>query len=373
MSPGSAAAPGARLVLFDVAHLYYLPQFLPICRELRRRGGEAELVIYADQPDAEAARAAAVASGVRFTECASLDDALRHYREREPDWIVFGNSYRDLAKLPGGTRTAMVNHGAGIKSAGYAPEMNAMDVRFVEGRHHFDVLREMYPQRHFVHAGFAKLDPLINGEQPALPLAELGLDPGRPTVLYAPTFYPSSMDRMADSLPGDLAGCNLLVKLHHFSLTKSRYRSHVDKTARWARSPNVYVAGAGDYSLAPFLQSADLLISDASTTLFEAAALDKPVVWCDFITFRWTYRGILSFRRRARMDQRMDRFADIARHAGRYAELAGAVREQLEHPEMFRARRAQYAELLLGPCDGKASQRIVSYLIGESSAAHDRG
>ena len=66
------------------------------------------------------------------------------------------------------------------------------------------------------------------------------------------------------------------------------------------------LAKADDYSLLPFLKSADLMISDASSAIIEFAALNKPVLWCTFLQLRWNYRGIFSYRFKARMDKDYD-------------------------------------------------------------------
>jgi len=351
-------------VAFDIAHLYYLPQYLPICHELQRRGAVCELIVYADEERSAVLERAVTEAGLPSHWVADENEALAHYTESCPDWVVFGNRFRPLDELPVSVRTAMVNHGAGVKVAGYSDQMNRMTVRFAEGVHHFEALREDFPNRQFVLAGFPKLDPVINGEQAALDLEKLGLDPEKPTLLYAPTFYPSSIENMAESWPAELPEFNILIKLHFFSYVKSQYRQQLAKAQRWGQHPNASLAPVDDYSLSPYLQTAGLLISDASTALFEAAALDKPVIWCDFVRLRWTYRGPLSFRYRKRMDPRMQQYYDIARHVACYRDLCAAIREQHDSPEMFAAKRKAYSDQLLGPCDGRAAVRIVDYLCG---------
>jgi hypothetical protein len=355
-------------VAFDIAHLYYLPQYLPICHELQRRGAACELVVYTDEERSAILKQAIVDTGLPSHWVASENEALAYYTRSRPDWVVFGNSFGPLDEMPASVRTAMVNHGAGVKVAGYSNQMNRMTVRFAEGAHHFEALREDFPDRRFVLAGFPKLDPIINGEQPALDLAALGLDPGKPTLLYAPTFYPSSIENMADTWPAQLPEFNILVKLHFFSYINKRYRHQLKKAQRWDRHPNASLAPLADYSLSPYLQTAGLLISDASTALFEAAALDKPVVWCDFVKLRWNYRGPFRYRYRRRMDPRMQQYYDIARHVARYRDLNAAIREQHESPGMFAAKRKAYSDQLLGPCDGRAAVRIVDYLCGADTS-----
>jgi len=351
-------------VAFDIAHLYYLPQYLPICHELQRRGAVCELVVYADEERTAVLEQAIAEAGLPSHWVASENEALAHYTRARPDWVVFGNRFRPLDDLPADVRTAMVNHGAGVKAAGYSDEMNRMTVRFAEGAHHFEALREDFPDRQFVLAGFPKLDPILNGEQPAIDLVKLGLDPDKPTLLYAPTFYPSSIENVAQSWPAELPEFNILIKLHFFSYVKKQYRRQLDKARRWGEYENASLAPLEDYSLSPYLKTAGLLISDASTALFEAAALDIPVVWCDFVKLRWTYRGPLRFRYRRRMDARMQQYYDIARHVAHYRDLCPAIREQHQSPEMFAVKRKAYSEQLLGPCDGRAAVRIVDYLCG---------
>ncbi len=193
-------------------------------------------------------------------------------------------------------------------------------------------LRKLYPEARLETVGFAKLDPLFDGpgkEQLDFDLAEYGLDPARPTLLYAPTFYPSSIERMPRDLPVQLADCNLLLKPHQFTFTKRNYRHQLRKLERWAEAENTVLLKPDQLSLLPFMKVADLMISDASSALFEFAALDRPVVWCDFIKYRLGHRGIFRKRREKRMDIAMNAFADIAAHAARPGDIAGIVRAEL--------------------------------------------
>ena len=77
---------------------------------------------------------------------------------------------------------------------------------------------------------------------------------------------------------------------------------------------------------------ADVLISDASSALFEFAALNKPVIWCDFLKLRWSYRGIFSFRFKKRMDQDYGEYAAVAVHARSFKNLQLLVEQQLANP-----------------------------------------
>ena len=63
------------------------------------------------------------------------------------------------------------------------------------------------------------------------------------------------------------------------------------------------------------------------------------------------------------MDQDYGEYANIAVHAKNYKSLKSLVVEQLENPESFSDIRLELAEKLAGKLDGKASERIVNYLV----------
>jgi CDP-glycerol glycerophosphotransferase (TagB/SpsB family) len=146
-------------------------------------------------------------------------------------------------------------------------------------------------------------------------------------------------------------------------LSKAKYSKQRDLLNHWASYSHVYLAKVEDYSLVPFMASADLLISDASSALFEFAAINKPVIWCDFLKLRWSYRGIFSYRFKRRMDLDYGEYADIAVHAKTYQQLGTLVEQQIHQPNMLEKTRLALANKLAGELDGKASERIINYLI----------
>lgn len=359
------------LIFFDVPHLYYLPQFLPIYRELRARGLPGLEVVFVFYTRIDSAEMTQILKDAVATEqlpaqwVGTLEDGLAFYKTRQPRWIIFGKGYKYLDDLPATCNTAMVNHGAGIKSSHQNIDACRFSIRFTEGPYQLQQLKKHYPPGNYIDVGFSKLDPLFRNEPVAgsLNLSALGLDPTKKTLLYAPTFYPSSIELFADDWPRQFSNYNLIVKPHFFTHSKKRYHAQRRKLALWKTAVNVHVATAAEYSLLPFFALADVLISDASTALFEFAALNKPVVWCDFLKLRWTYRGLFAFRHTRRMDQDILVYADIAAHAPAYNQLLSIVERQLAQPQEHEKQRLAYAEQLLGRCDGRVSERIVDSLL----------
>ncbi len=352
------------MICFDVLHPYYLPQYLPVKDELIKRGETAHFIVYRN-PEQQAALDALVSQhqlNVQWVN--NAEEALAFYLENKPKWVIFGNSFDASSKLKGISKTALMQHGIGPKACYYTVSESDMDVRFVEGEYRLNRLQQLFPSKTFIDTGYAKLDPILQGCEKGLDLKAIGLDPSKPTLLYAPTFYPSSIEKMAKQWPEHFAEYNILLKPHYFSLSKAGYKKQKQLLEFWASFDNVYLAPVEETNLVPFMASADLLISDASSALFEFAALDKPVVWCDFYHLRWSYRGIFKFRFNKRMDNDLYRYAGVAAHAETYGNLKAVVDEQLINPDLFAPQRAKYTQELAGRVDGLASKRIVNYLLG---------
>lgn len=293
------------------------------------------------------------------------DHALEQYIEDRPDWIIFGNNFKHVARLPHSTRTAMLYHGIGIKDCYYNAILNKMDVRFVEGPYREKEIHKRTPEANIVATGFAKLDPVFKTNN-TYKLPD-NLDPSKKTLLYAPTFYPSTIENIPANWPAAFAEFNIIIKPHEFSLTNPKYFKQRIRINEWNKFDNVYVAKIEEFSLVPFMQYADILISEASSALFEFAALDKPVIWCDFIKLRWSYRGIFNYRFKKRMDQSIMQYSHIAAHVPTYKKLYSTIINELNNPETHAADRKAITHEILGHIDGKAAQRVCDYLLANIS------
>lgn len=353
------------MICFDALHPYYLPQYIPVMHELLARGEQVHFIIYRSAEQQAVLNALVEQYQLPTTWVDNEEQALAFYLEHKPAWVIFGNTFDNVTKLKGCCRTALMQHGIGPKACYYTVSDSDFDVRFVEGEYRLKRLQQMFPSKQFIDTGYAKLDPIVQGKEHGLDIATLGLDPAKKTLLYAPTFYPSSIENMAKDWPAEFSEYNILIKPHYFSLSKSAYKKQKQLLVHWASFDNVYLATAEQANLLPFMASADLLISDASSALFEFTALDKPVVWCDFYHLRWSYRGIFKFRFNRRMDADLYRYADVAAHAASYKELKMVVDQQIAEPDSFAPQRAKYTYELAGTVDGLCSLRIVNFLLAE--------
>ena len=132
--------------------------------------------------------------------------------------------------------------------------------------------------------GMPKVDCLVDGTfNRDHVLLDLGLDPLRPTVLYAPTWSPaSSLNAIGTDLVQALGRMpvNLIVKLHDRSRDgRARYSGAVDWVARLTPLlPKGRGVIAPGHDISPYLVASDLLITDHSSAGFEFLLQDRPLV-----------------------------------------------------------------------------------------------
>ncbi|MCS5587711.1 MAG: CDP-glycerol glycerophosphotransferase family protein [Porticoccaceae bacterium] len=350
-------------VFFDVQELYYLPQYLPIHHELIKRGqGNTTFIFHHGKFDTVIENIIEK-ENLNHVWVDNKAEANKYYQTQKADWIFFSNTFPFLDEVHKVSKSVQIGHGIGPKASYYAQSDTPTTVRFVEGEYRTSRLKSMYPNNKFVDVGFCKLDSIINGDVCGFDLESLNLDSNKKTIVYAPTFYPSSLERFAKNFPEDFQEFNIMIKPHYFSLSKEKYRKQRQLLECWAKYDNVYLAKADDYSLVPFMATADLLISDTSSAIIEFAALDKPVIWCNFLKLRWTYRGIFSYRFKKRMDKDYSEYSKVAVRSDSYDSLKNNVKEQILNPKSLSDQRLHYANKMAGALDGKASQRIIDYLL----------
>ena len=352
-------------VYFDIQHLYYIPQYLPVMTELEAKGVNCHFILHQQTLLNDVLIDFVNQHQLNHLWVADKEAARQLYLQDKPEWIIFGNAIEHLQEINQYSKTALMQHGIGPKSCYYEVSKSDFGYRFVEGEHRLKRLQAMFPSKTFINTGYAKLDPIINGSIEKLNLAELGLDPHKKTLLYAPTFYPSSIECLPNDFPAQLQQYNIIVKPHFFSLIKKGYQKQRQRFSEWKKYPNIYIATVSEVSILPFMDCADLMFSDASSTLFEFTALNKPAIWCDFYKVRWAYRGIFKWRLKKRLDPDLEYFSKVAQQVKNTQALYQQIETQLQIPTLKENDRLQMTELLTGKVDGLSSKRIVDYILTE--------
>jgi CDP-glycerol glycerophosphotransferase (TagB/SpsB family) len=342
---------------FYVAYPYYYPHFLPISELFTKYGHEVTYILSSKQ------------NSNNMQEIAQ-ENQLHYTFEMQKlfstsfDVIFFANPFEAVADVK--ALTIIMEHGIGTKSLSFYSAIKDFDVYLVEGTQKYNRIKELYPEHahKLAQVGFSKLDPVvtISHEDKENLYKKYNLDSTKKTILYAPTFFPSSIEKMADTFAQEFADCNILVKPHYLSYERKKYLNHLKKFKLWEAYDNCSILSLKEYSLVPFLILADVMISDESSAMFEFAALDKPVISNRYFKLRWSYY-FMPWKLSKRIDKTKDKYRQMLENASNYQETIQLTREALQHPEKLSLIRQQLIPDLCGALDGKTSLRIYDYVI----------
>ncbi len=203
--------------------------------------------------------------------------------------------------------------------------------------------------------GYAQMDPLFRNEY--LPLS-VALPDNVQCVLYAPTFTEglSSLSQVTPVIESGKLDVDrqLVIKPHPLSFRfqavwMNRLRAYA------ATRDNVHFIEDSAEDIIPYLARADILISDASSVMFQYLALDRPIIAVNnpdrFSTPRYDPDGIEW------------KWRDMASEIENVQGLAELVGHCLEHPKEKQVLRAKYRKSLFGSCtDGHTGRRILTHL-----------
>jgi len=278
------------------------------------------------------------------------------------DVIVTGDIFKDASGY-GDSLLCFLNHGTGIKTILYrllAKHKDTSYAIFVEGEYRKRRIEEFgvkgSSEIHVV--GYPKLDPIFRGEldRDAI-MRTWNLDPARPTVLFAPTYKPTCIDKVREEILPATVDYNLLIKLHHYSW-RGKYAPH------WHHKIYERAVGAYDHArlippeehnIIPFIFVADTMISEASSTIFEFLALGKIGIIFDLDCDRLKHHDGMPI-----LDEDNRRFLEGAFiHIRNPEEIRDAVGQALKPGDEMRARIEKYRNELFYNLDGKASERMV--------------
>ncbi|WP_223670976.1 CDP-glycerol glycerophosphotransferase family protein [Kangiella shandongensis] len=350
-------------LFFDAAYLYYLPHFEPVIEALLKHPNISISVVFTTEPPS------AILESLKrknvTTQVVKPEERLNFYQQQSPDWVIFGHAAEIARELNDICQTALILHGLGPKSTYYNASSAPIQYRFVESESRKNRLQQLYPDKNFVLTGYTKLDPIINDPSIKLDLSSLSLDPDKPTLLYSPTFYPSTIENFPKNWPQEFAEYNILLKPHYLSLIKPAYEKQRDLLQHWATFDNVYLAQESEQNLVPFMATADLMISETSSALFEFIALDKPVIICHFLKLRWGYRGFLKFRLKKRLSDDYQLFQSMGANIDHYRKLKSAVESNLNDHSLYQATRREITQQVVGQVDGLCSQRVAQFIINQ--------
>ncbi|MCK5050845.1 MAG: CDP-glycerol glycerophosphotransferase family protein [Candidatus Cloacimonetes bacterium] len=269
-------------VLFDLKKEYYFNSLQPVYEEMRK-DPEYDIQFYVGKdekrflgifllPQRKQIEERLTKLGLKITNQTSgfdlviCGDVLKH-PER----------YGDIVRVH-------LDHGVGTKTLRIRNIQKQKGYRyhvFLEGEYWFDYIKSLGWENtaDFYLTGLPKLDPLFwEGYYDNAKLTRnLGIDPNKKTVLFAPSYKPSCISYVQSRITDLLPEYNLIVKLHPYSWG-GKYASHsqhkfYEKLAK--KYSDVFLIEKEDYDIYPYLFLADTLISDTSSVINEFLALGK--------------------------------------------------------------------------------------------------
>lgn len=353
-----------RTVLFQVHHLYYLPQFLPVAEALLRTGDWAVYfspVILPDRTDHDLIVRILNEDNLSVITADTEKERVRRILERDFDVTVFGKAAHAEKYCSERTLAVLLYHGIGFKRCYYTDFNPRLNVRYVEGEYRLQELKRYGYEIEYVVTGFPKLDYLEKTDPQEI-RNRLQLDPRRPTLLYAPTFYPSSIELISEELARVTQEYNLIVKLHHFSWLLPKYRHQRQLWQSLAiRYSHIRLLPVTEYNIIPYFPVSDLLLTDGSSTAFEFLAVERPVIRIRCQRLRWHHR-LWKDRFQRRIDQDIESQLDFAYQIGAPQELPATIEKVLRDEEQKKDLMPIYRQKFLGIVDGRAAERVVADL-----------
>ena len=349
-------------VLFESHHLYYLPNFFPIIKEMINR---AEYDIFASIPhsmpneEIDIFNRICNDNNIEIISSNNEEDRIQTIRNKKFDIIIVGNVGKIEKIAAENTLTVMVYHGIGLKQTYYNDIVKRIDIRAVESKERFDILSSQ-GYNNLIINGYTKCDPLIiPGNNTEDLLTNIGLDQNKKTILYAPTFYPSSIEKIYPELPHFSNEFNLIIKLHNFSWFQKRYKYQSEMMMDLDNNmSNVYLAKPSEIDVIPFMKVSNLLISDISSTIFEFLPLDRPIIMAECFSIRMKHR---IFKKRFKRKLDLERY-DSIEFVNRFndpSQLNGLIYHCIEYPNELSNLRIEAIEKYLYKNDGKASIRLI--------------
>lgn len=220
-------------------------------------------------------------------------------------------------------------------------------------------------------------------------LASLGLDPGRRLIFYgssAPKNFPHTFDALewlARALVEDRLAqpAQLLVRLHPaYFVSKGRgrvlesYQERIEALerdygglVRFAHPSIESLAGGLDMpkqdmlELAETLGHADVLLTEYSTLMIEAAILDRPVINVSLFQYRDTDRPARFFETYTHLQPVLE--SGACRNAYSFPELESLLNRYLTDPALDRQNRANLVDKMIPVNRGRAGQAVGRRLL----------
>ena len=358
-------------ILFDSFHLYHLPQFDPVIDLLSR---DDRFQIFHSTAAVNKKEERELCLNILATKPGTMiyseseEERAKMMKELDLDFFVCGWSRYELDEyISEKTLAGMIYHGIGVKPSYWRDNHPRLNIRFVEGIYRMDQLRSHGVDKELVLTGFTKLDPLFS-QNPSFDekLAQsLGLDPSKKTILFAPTFYPSSLERFGMKLGEYTQNYNVILKPHMWTYFLDKFGEYnlvpqrnlaYDLAEKFS---HIKLLGPEVYNITPYYKISDILLTEASSTIYEMIALEKPVIVNRFYRLKLSHKlfryRLFQKRLSKEMNKDITNFCfEMNRARDLPQVLDTAFNENHKRLNIVR----EYQKKMLYKLDGKASERV---------------
>ena len=233
-------------------------------------------------------------------------------------------------------------HGLGEEKRGHYRINNLFDIYCTPGpfmTEKFIDLKNRYKSFQVYETGWPKLDRLSRTSNLNKRKSDFGFDPGKPVILYAPTFSPRYSS--AKALYSEIKSMQdqrfqWLVKFH--SLMNKDIIAEFELLER----TSFKIERSDD--ILPVMEASDILLTDTSSVAYEYLLMDRPI-----ITFRTTTRS----------DKGINLFEPV--------DLRGAIERSLINPEEYSWNRSVYRDMIHPYTDGQSALRVLQVINNELS------
>lgn len=372
---------GKKIIILDIEELSFIPYIFPVYESLKKRTKQISFYISTFYPGADELNIFDIPLNkqydVKFNiELSEADIFLSPH--------IYGRGNEKTLKIH-------INHNQPVKYQSYMKnDFVNFDIHFLTSPLHReqteDTIKNYSLQEMNIKLfdiGYAKSDQLLSGEYiRETVLKELGLDPGKKTIIYAPSWDEGlSLRTIGEKIIEELLKIeyvNIIVKLHPISYCSAEgpnyefYTGGINWKERFEKfNSNENFRNVTSGKVDPLLAASDVMVTDLSSVALEFILLDKPVIYIDCPEFfektiGKTYGG---FGNTTEEFVKNDPKANAGRHTGiiieNISELKKAVDRALKDPNELSHKRKVLAEKLTynpGRAADAAAEKILDLI-----------
>jgi len=358
-------------ILFDSFHLYHLPQFDPVIdllsKDDRFQIFHSTAAVNKKEERELCLKILATKPGTMIYSDSEQERA-KMMKELDLDFFICGWSRYELDEyISEKTLTGMIYHGIGVKPSYWLDNHPRLNIRFVEGIYRMNQLRSHGVDKELVLTGFTKLDPLFS-QNPGFDekLAQsLGLDESKKTILFAPTFYPSSLERFGMKLGEYTKNYNVILKPHMWTYFLDKFGEYNLVPQRnlaynlAEKFSHIKLLGPDVYNITPYYKISDILLTEASSTIYEMIALEKPVIVNRFYRLKLSHKLFRYRLFKKRLNKEMNKdIANFCFEMNRAKDLPQVLDTAFNENHKRLNIVREYQNKMLYKLDGKASERV---------------